>query len=117
LNMVKLKFICLALLAPVLSSPAFAGGWGLDSKIAEIRVAVSGDLIVKTAVSHGDPDACGRNREILILKNNPGFEVQASLLVTAMHAQTDVRFYLNGCAWGTPPDAFAASGNDFIFLK
>ncbi len=90
---------------------AFASGYTNQSIVTEVRY-VSAGFILMTESPHGDPDNCGRNKEILIPSSMLNDEKLVSLLVTGMASKRPVRILVNGCN-GTAPDAFAVADSLF----
>jgi len=87
----------IALILTMFSVPCFAGTNLATQKITEIANGWSGSNLYINTDKQLTAENCSADPRIVLEESHPQYELLASMLISAIHAKSDVRLYVDGC--------------------
>ena len=89
---------CFFLIVLGISNFSLAAGQSGTVAVENISIKVNGDIFVKTATEHANPDSCANGaRWAVIQGDNPYKKEFLATTLTAISGGAQVSFYFGGC--------------------
>ena len=90
----------LLLILLVIPMSSFSGTHLAEQKITDMANGWSGPNLYISTDRQLRAEGCGDDPRIVLEESHSQYELLASMLLSALHAQSDVRLYVDGCGVG-----------------